>query len=383
MNKEEKNLKIKQSIADTRKRHQAMDCKTYEIKILNTKLSKEQKDTINTMFREAKWLRNFHIANNINKSFRNTRKVQVKIKDNFEEREIIYLGAQMIQDVFDNIKSELKGLQTKKNKNEKVGKLSFKSVCNSISLRQYGTTFTIKDDHHIKVQNIKKPLYVRGIKQIPKCAEITNGKLVRRVSGLYIYITCFVPKKSVIMQNRTVGIDFGIKHNLNLSDGKIIDIKIVNNKMINIYSKKLNKSYIRNNKIKSNNHYKRVKLLQKAYHKQNNKKYDMANKVLHELYANYDLIAIQDEMISNWHKGLFGKQVQQSCMGTIKDKLKISPKVVVIPRSYPSTQVCPICGQLTKHPLIKREYDCDYCGYHHESRDIKSAQSILDYALTM
>ena len=46
-------------------------------------------------------------------------------------------------------------------------------------------------------------------------------------------------------------------------------------------------------------------------------------------------------------------------------------------------QICPICGCLTKHPLNKRTYDCEYCGYHHFSRDIKSAQSILDYALVM
>ena len=84
MNKEEKNLKIRQSIQDTRKSHQTMDCKTYEIKVLHAKLNKDQKTTINTMFREAKWLRNFHIANNIDKTFRSTRTVQIKVQDHFE-----------------------------------------------------------------------------------------------------------------------------------------------------------------------------------------------------------------------------------------------------------------------------------------------------------
>ena len=383
MNKEEKNLKIRQSIQDTHKRHQTMDCKTYEIKVLHAKLNKDQKTTINTMFREAKWLRNFHIANNIDKTFRSTRTVQIKVQDRFEERRISSLGSQMIQDVFDNIKSELKGLKTKKDKSGKGGKLSFKSVCNSISLRQYGTTFAVKDEHHVRIQNIKKPLYVKGLKQIPKGAEISNAKLVRRVTGLYIYITCFIPKEEIVKQNKMVGIDFGVAHNLNLSDGRIIDIKLLDDKMIGIYSKRLNRAFIKSGKVRSKNHFRRASLLQKAYRKQNNRKYDRANKVLHDLNKSYDLIAIQDEMIANWHKGLFGKQVQQSCMGMIKAKLKANPKVIVIPRSFPSTQICPKCGATTKHPLSKRTYDCPHCGYHHPSRDIKSAQSILDYALAM
>ena len=41
----------------------------------------------------------------------------------------------------------------------------------------------------------------------------------------------------------------------------------------------------------------------------------------------------------------------------------------------------PACGSLNKHPLDKRDYDCSYSGYHHTSRDKKSAQSILDEAL--
>ena len=62
-------------------------------------------------------------------------------------------------------------------------------------------------------------------------------------------------------------------------------------------------------------------------------------------------------------------------------KLKNSSKVFVISKSFPSTQICPVCGALNKHPLDKRDYDCSYCRYHHNSRDKKSAQSILNEAL--
>ncbi len=86
-------------------------------------------------------------------------------------------------------------------------------------------------------------------------------------------------------------------------------------------------------------------------------------------------------MIQQWHAGIFGKQVQHSAMGTVKGKLKNSSKVRMIERSYPSTQVCPVCGKLTKHPLSQREYQCMHCGYHHDSRDQKAAQSILAEAI--
>ena len=383
MNKEDKNNAIRQSILDTRKRHQAMDCKTYEIKIIDSKLNKEQVKTLNAMFCEAKWLRNFHIAHNVDKTNRNTHTVEIKVKDHYETREIEHLGSQMIQDIFDKTKSEIKGLSTKKKNGDKIGKLKYKSVCNCLPLRQHGTTYRIVDHNHIKVQNIKKPFYVKGLKQIPIDVEVTSAKLVRRVNGLFVYITCFVNKTKKNKTNQKVGIDFGISHNLNLSNGMVFDISVKESKNIKRLSKQLNRSLLKNGNIKSHNHYKRVKRLQAAYRKQNNKKYDKVNKVVATLINDYDYIAIQDEMIANWHKGLFGKQVQNSCMGFIKARLKHNNIVHVIPKSYPSTQICPICGALTKHPLSKRTYDCAYCGFHHFSRDIKSAQSILDYALKM
>ena len=73
--------------------------------------------------------------------------------------------------------------------------------------------------------------------------------------------------------------------------------------------------------------------------------------------------------------------MQSSAMGYIKAKLKKDLKTHVVERSYPSTQICPKCGKLTKHPLKKRDYECKYCGWHHESRDEKSAQTILKRAL--
>lgn len=381
MNKE-KNINIANSIRETKERHSKMDVKTYEVKVITSKLSNVQKNDINAVFREAKWLRNSHIADFKNAD-RNAKTANVKVKNVIEVRPLKHLGSQIRQDIYDNIKSNIKGLSTSKKKGRKVGKLKFKSVCNSIPLRQHDVTFTVyTDKNRIKVQNIKKPLYVRGLKQIPSGAEISNAKFVRKADGLYFYITCFVPKKHYQTVNKTVGIDFGIENNLNFSDDREpFNCYIGETEYMKRLSRKINREWIRNGRKHSKNNKKRKDKLKVCYQKITNKRQEAANQIVHTLLNEYDFIAIQDEMIHNWHSGLFGKQVQNSCMGTIKAKLKSSSKVFMIERSFPSTQICPVCGSLNKHPLEKRDYDCPHCGYHHPSRDKKSAQSILDEAL--
>ena len=379
---QEKNASISNTIKNTRERHANMICKTYEVKVVMSKLSCVQKEELNATFREAKWLRN-DIISDLEHANRNAKTANVKTPDGFEERELTHLGSQMKQDIYDKVKFEIKGLTTKKRQNKKVGHLKFKSVCNSLPLRQFGTTYKIDfNSNRIKVQKIKKAFYVRGLRQIPNDAEFANATLVRKASGLYFYITCYIPVIAFVKTGKSVGIDFGIENNLNFSDDReAANVYINETNYIKRLSRKINRCWIRNGKKHSANNEKRIMKLRRAYEKLANQKADLAHKIVHEILSSYDFIAIQDEMLVHWHKGLFGKQVQHSCMGLIKAELIHSSKTHVVNRSFPSAQICPICGSLTKHPLNKRDYDCTFCGYHHNSRDKKSAQSILERAL--
>lgn len=74
----------------------------------------------------------------------------------------------------------------------------------------------------------------------------------------------------------------------------------------------------------SNNRYKTVKLIRREYQKLSNRKRDRANKLVHKFRA-YDRIVIQDEQIAGWQKGRFGRQVQRSCLGLVKAKLRLLP----------------------------------------------------------
>lgn len=199
-----KNASISNTIKNTRERHANMICKTYEIKVVTSKLSCVQREELNAAFREAKWLRN-DIISDLEHANRNAKIVNVKIPDGFEERELTHLGSQMKQDIYDKVQSEIKGLVTKKKQNKKVGYLKFKSVCNSLPLRQFGITYKIDFNlNRIKVQKIKKAFYVRGLTQIPNDAELANATLVRKASGLYFYITCYIPATAPVKTGKSV-----------------------------------------------------------------------------------------------------------------------------------------------------------------------------------
>ena len=375
-----KNQKIKETGKATRERRKDMLCRVFEVKVDLSRMSKSQRNDVNTLFREAKWFRNAYLADNglSDKS----RSVKVKVKDVFEERELTLLGSQIKQSIISEVKDSIRGLAMLKEKGHKVGTLKFKSVCNCVNLKQFHVTYDIdKDRSRIRVQGIRKPFKVRGLEQIPDDAEIANAKFIRKASGLYFHITCYVPKEEKHIPHRSVGIDFGISDNLVFSDGREpVNICVPESKGTKLASRRMNKALSHNGNQKSNNHYKRKNKVRKAYEKDKNRRKDLANKAVHEILNNYDFIAIQDEMIHNWHKGIFGKQVQHSAIGVIKEELKNSSGVYVVSRDFPSTQICPECGKLTKHPLKMRSYTCQYCGYHHPSRDEKAAGSILEEA---
>ena len=378
-----KNARIRETRNATIERHRNMDCRVFQVKADASRMSRTQKEDVNTLFREAKWFRNAYLADNSLSD--KCRKVRVKVKDDFEERDLTLLGSQIRQSIISEVKASAKSLARQKEQGRKIGKLRFKSVCNSVELKQYHVTYDIDmEKSAVRVQNIRKPFRVRGLGQIPENAEIANAKFVRKASGPYFHITCYTPKKEKHLPHKSVGIDFGIRDNLVFSDGReAVNICIPESKGTKLASRRMNKALSHNGGEKGRNHFKRKCSLQKAYEKDANKRKDLANKAVHEIVNSYDFIAIQDEMIRNWHKGLFGRQVQHSAMGAIKGKLKNSSSVCVVSRDYPSTQICPVCGKLTKHPLSERSYTCRYCGYHHPSRDVKAAGSILEEAIKM
>jgi putative transposase len=369
-----KNQQIKDSLIATRNKRKNQVCKVYEIKLISNKMNISQKEFLNRVFLEAKWMYNDILNHNDLKTY-DTKKKQVEVLNKDKEveiREITTLGSQIKQELMQRTWGSIKSLSTKKKKgrSKEVGRLKFKSEINSIPLKQYGVTYKFVDGK-LKIQNCKKIFVIKGFNQIPEEAEFANANLIRKPSGYYLKVTCFLSiPETKLKSKEVIGIDFGIKDDLTLSNGVKLQTKFPVNKNIKKIQRNLSK------KTKGSNHYyKQKQKLAKAWEKQNNKKKDVINKIVSYLKNNFSHIAIQNENIKGWHSGLFGKQIQQSILGGIISELKKLPQTSVVDRFFPSTKLCPKCGVLNTPSLSDREYICE-CGYS-QDRDVHSAMNIL------
>lgn len=256
---------------------------------------------------------------------------------------------------------------------QKHGNLQFKSELNCIPLKQYGQTYNFKSFNKVKIQGISGTVLVRTGNQLQVVDELANANLIRKPDGFYLKVTAYINKenfKEIKTNGKEIGLDFGIKTNITTSEGEKLDVSVEESERL----KKLQRQLFR--RIKgSNNRCKTIKLIQREYQKLSNRKQDKANKIVSKLKI-YETIVIQDEQISNWHNGLFGKQVQHSCMGLIKSKLKQLSQTVVLDKWIPTTKLCPRCGRKHNMSLDKRTYICE-CGYQ-EDRDIHSARNMLE-----
>ena len=234
-----------------------------------------------------------------------------------EEKELQHLGSQMKQSVYTDIISNLKTLSTLKKKNKPVGKLKYCSEYRCINLKQFGVTYKILDKNFIKIQNVKGKIKVNGLKQITNDYECANAKLLNCPDGYYLKVTCFCEKREIIPEiQEKIGIDMGIKSNLTLSNGLIFNASVQETDRL----KKLQRQLVKKKKG-SKNRNKHIKKLRVEYQKITNLKNELSNKIFNELNK-YELIVIQDEMLSGWQAGLFGKQIQHSILGKIKAKIK-------------------------------------------------------------
>jgi len=92
--------KIKKTLKATRESHKKMDCKVYELNIVNNKLPKSKKETLDRFFLEAKWMKNHILAGDIKQATPSMKTADVKLPDgSYDERELKTLGAHMRQSI--------------------------------------------------------------------------------------------------------------------------------------------------------------------------------------------------------------------------------------------------------------------------------------------
>lgn len=376
---EEEKEKIRLSRQKTNLRHASMDVKVYELKIVEKRLNKSQKETLDKIFLEGKRFYNFILSEKKRRELRlgdlnpiDYKQIEILDKDKKAFKyQLEVLPSHFKQTIHARMISNEKTIRALVKKGlQKSGSLKFKSELNCIPLKTGDWKF--KSLRKVWIMGVKGQVLVKGTDQIPLDSEFANANLIKRADGYFLKVTAYQEKQKQETNGKEIGLDFGIKTTLTTSEGEKIDVSVGESDRL----KKLQREMLRRVKG-SNNRWKTIKNIRRAYQKMSNRKQDKANKIMHKLKA-YDRIYMQDEQIASWHKGLFGKQVQHSCLGLVKVKLKALPQTVVLDKWIPTTQLCPKCYKKNPSPLDQRTYSCS-CGYQ-ENRDAHAAKNMIQIA---
>ena len=176
----------------------------------------------------------------------------------------------------------------------------------------------------------------------------------------------------------SVGIDFGLKQYLTLSDGKKYDNPLFFKKHINAI--RLANRRLFRAKRGSNNRKRRLFELNQLHHKIVNARNDFQWKLAHELCRSYDTIFIEDLNIEAM-KRIWGRKISDLSHSSFVEKLiyiasKYGVKVYKIDRFYPSSKTCE-CGYIHKELSLKdRTWECPNC-HRINDRDLLAANNIL------
>ena len=382
---EETKARIRASMSATKARRQTQVCRVFELKVSVRHNPKETFQKLSQCFKEAKWVINDMLSlskDNPDNSMFDYKYSEHKDvvhydKDKNPITDTVTLPSVLHRATVAQKKTDIVNLAKAKKKGIKVGALKFKSEVNCIPII---TGFTqILDGCRITIPGFRK-LRVHGLDQLHQFEkfELADAKLIRKASGYYVKISVMLPKERRIPTNRNVGLDFGIKDSITTSYGDKYKCNVRETDRLKFLSRKLNRRGKKKNEKGSKLYYRCLRQLKREYEHIANVRKDMANKIYHKLVTDYDVIYFQDEQIKNWHKGLFGKQVQSSCLGALKQRLvalEASGRSFKISKWEPTTKLCPQCGASNILSLDDRIYKCD-CGYEMD-RDIHSARLVL------
>ena len=195
---------------------------------------------------------------------------------------------------------------------------------------------------------------------------------------VYIITDCHPTTYGKSHDGASIGIDFGLKTYMTLSNGERID----NPQFLKRSIKDIRKASRRLSKCqKGSNHRERSRLSYcRLQEKLVNKRADFMWKLSHSLCRNYDYIFIEDLNLNGMMK-MWGRKVSDLSHGTfinILEQVANKYNVVVhkIDRWYPSSKLCD-CGYKNDKLMLKdREWVCPHCGQIHD-RDVNAAKNIL------
>ena len=219
-----------------------------------------------------------------------------------------------------------------------------------------------------------------------KNCKINNVTVKRENGKYYAIVNIKTTVEELEKTNQNIRIDLGLKNLATLSNGQEIanlDLK-KEETMIQKYQKKLSRQ-----KYMSKNYQKTLKKYYKWQDKKNNKISNAYHQLSKKIVTKYDIIAMEDLNIKGMFKNKkWAPKLQKISLYQLLKMLKYKAewygkKFIQIPRFYPSTKTCHICGyQNNNLTLDIRQWTCPSCGTHHK-RDVNAAKNILNKAIKL
>ena len=180
-------------------------------------------------------------------------------------------------------------------------------------------------------------------------------------------------------EGASVGMDFGLKTYLTLSDGTRIENPLFLKSGLNELRRK-SRALSRCEKG-SNHRRERRKDLERCHERIRDRRDDWQWKTCHELCRRYDTICIEDLSLLGMTQ-LWGRKVNDLAFGLFVQKLehvasKCGTAVVKVDRFYPSSKTCSVCQYVNERLSLRdRFWTCPECGTSHD-RDLNASVNIL------
>lgn len=285
---------------------------------------------------------------------------------------------QSILDMCDAYKNFFKG----------AGYPSFKRKTNGGSFR---------NPHGLRVEifanKIHCPKFTKGIKIVidrPHIGVIRSSTISKTPTGkYYVSILCETgikaPIPSTIQPDKAIGIDIGLSHFAILSDGT----KIENPRHLKNSIERLGvlQRRMRNKKKGSANTKKAYRRIALLHERVADQRQDFLHKITSKLTDENQVLCVEDLNIRGMVKNRrLSRAISDAGWGTFGTMLRYKAErkgvtVLTVPMFQASTKPCSCCRQANNYlTLADREWDCDFCGTHHD-RDVNAAINIKEFCL--
>jgi putative transposase len=306
-------------------------------------------------------------------------KALTALKEDFPHFKEVY--SQVLQDVLRRVDKTFDNFFTRLSAEDKPGFPRYKTYnrYNSFTYPQNGWALHNNTLSLSKISgSIKVRLHRKATGKVKTCSIVRDG------SHWYVVFSVETEIESAINTGEPVGIDVGLEHFANLSNG----VQVENPRFFRNSEKRLAKAQ---RKFARLNHLPRTEpkklkakqAVQKAYRKVRNQRADFHHKLSRSLVTQHSLIIVEDLNVKGMAKGMLSKSVNDAGWSSFIRMLEYKAaeagsQVIKVDLRYTS-QECPSCGEKKKKTLGVRWHSCE-CGYSGQ-RDIASAKIILSRGL--